>query len=238
VRLSSRMTIVHDSVERWGPHCPNLRDCEARRGQNSSRSYVGWSQLRNRLSAAAAQPVLFPRRASGGGTSRDLRPPGWPGKYAALQAGWNDAAGAGHGREVGTTRMASYERSYAGGLVFHTKQQSDPLPRGVVSASFASSRNGSLSPMWLTRAVTCWSLAASLGLVAAMEGRTRHVRRGLLAECAREHRQRRSIQPPRLVPQLRAIAGRAPTSTNPLLVDPNVKTDYRCATSATRAGAP
>ena len=77
-----------------------------------------------------------------------------PGKYAALQAGWNDAAGVGHGREAGTTRMASYDRSYAGGLVFRKKQQSDLLPRAVVSASFASSRIGSLSPGWLARAVT------------------------------------------------------------------------------------
>ena len=111
---------------------------------------------------AAVRTRVAHTRASGGGTSRDLQPPGWPEKYAALQAGWNDAAGAGHGREVGTTRMASYERSYAGGLVVRKKQQSDPLPRAVVSASFASSRSSSLSHVWLARAVACWSLAGSL----------------------------------------------------------------------------
>src|SRR4029079_6589241 len=80
---------------------------------------------------AAVRTRVAHTRASGGGTRRDLLPPDWPRKYAAVQAGWNDAADTGQRREVGTTRMASYERSYAGGLVFGRKQQSDPLPRAV-----------------------------------------------------------------------------------------------------------
>jgi hypothetical protein len=58
-----------------------------------------------------------------------------PGVNAAIRAGWNDAAwGRPHG-EVETAQALSYERGYAGGLVFRQKQQSDLPERVVVSST-------------------------------------------------------------------------------------------------------
>ena len=57
------------------------------------------------------------------------------GRSAAIRAGWNDAAWGRPHREVETTQALSYERGYAGGLVFRQKQRSDLSERVVVSST-------------------------------------------------------------------------------------------------------
>ncbi|MDP9223879.1 MAG: hypothetical protein M3P18_08485 [Actinomycetota bacterium] len=47
------------------------------------------------------------------------------GRGAALRAGWNDAAWGQPRREVDTAVAPSYERGYAGGLVFRQKREQD-----------------------------------------------------------------------------------------------------------------
>jgi hypothetical protein len=54
------------------------------------------------------------------------------GRGAALRAGWNDAAWGQPRREVDTAVAASYERGYAGGLVFRQKQQQNTSAQDVL----------------------------------------------------------------------------------------------------------
>ena len=59
-----------------------------------------------------------------------------PGRNAAIRAGWNDAAWGRPSRDIEAAAQApSYERGYAGGLVFRQKQQSDLSERTVVSST-------------------------------------------------------------------------------------------------------
>ena len=69
-----------------------------------------------------------------------------PGQYAAIRAGWNDAAWGRPHRDVEAAQAPSYERGYAGGLVFRQKQQSDLSERMVVSRALPRAVPAALRP--------------------------------------------------------------------------------------------